>query len=99
MPTVHVRAPRPCNTSLGYRWHAAGDVVEMSPEEAAQLLEIPDAGFTLADPPPAEQLEEPPPPASKGSGEVLEQAPAPAPAVPAPAPRRPRKPRTARVTE
>lgn len=40
--TVHIQSDRPCNTSLGYTWGSAAEVVPVDdPGHARELLAIP----------------------------------------------------------
>lgn len=53
---VNVRKTYPGTDNFGHVWESAGDVVDMPYEEAAQLVAIPDGGFTIV-PDPAPEPE------------------------------------------
>ena len=47
---VHIRKELAGHASSGYTWTEDGAVVPVEPEHAAELLRIPDGGFTAVDP-------------------------------------------------
>lgn len=55
-------------TSLGYQWNKNGEVVEVRDDHAAELLAIPDGGFSVAD-----DVDEPTPPDPLVDVAALEQ--------------------------
>lgn len=80
--TVLLRKASPGSDSFGHEWRTPRSVVPVSDEQAAELLAITDAGFTVVQV--AEEEEPPPLPAPEETG-----GDGPAPAVdpdPAPAP-------------
>lgn len=48
---LHVSKARAGSSSLGFTWDADGAVVEVPDEVAAELVAIPDGGFTIVDAP------------------------------------------------
>lgn len=68
---LHVSKTCAGSSSLGFTWDADGAVVEVPDEVAAELVAIPDGGFTIVDAPAAAAEVAPP-----DSQAVTEPAPA-----------------------
>jgi hypothetical protein len=94
--TVWIAKAKAGADSFGHVWERAGAAIEVAAEHAAALLRIPDAGFSLAEPPDTDPLTEPGPNAEK----VAETPPPPDDSVVTePAPVKARAPRAAKAAK